>query len=52
MVNKPTITETILLNRLGNVQKMEENRIPKKALYMKLESTRLRVRPKIDGKMK
>jgi len=33
MVKKPTITETIRLNRLylfGHVQKMEENRIPKK----------------------
>jgi hypothetical protein len=36
MVNKPTITEKILLNRLrwfGHVQRMEENRIPQKALY-------------------
>jgi len=33
MVKKPTITETIRLNRLqwfGHVQRMEENRIPKK----------------------
>jgi len=31
-VKKPTITETIRLNRLcwfGHVQRMEENRIPK-----------------------
>jgi hypothetical protein len=33
MVKKPTITGTISLNRLrwfGQIQKMEENRIPKK----------------------
>jgi hypothetical protein len=30
---------------------MEENRIPKRVLYMNLEITRLRGRP-IDGKMK
>jgi len=36
MVKKPTITETIRLNRLrrfGHVQRMEENRIPKRVLY-------------------
>ena len=36
MVKKPTIAETIKLNRLrwfGHVQRMEENRIPKKVLY-------------------
>jgi hypothetical protein len=35
--NPPTITETITLNRLcwfGQVQRMEENRIPKRVLYM------------------
>jgi hypothetical protein len=40
MVKKPTITETVRLNRLlwfGHVQIMEDNRIPKKVLYMKLE---------------
>jgi len=40
---------TIRLNRLcwfGHVQRMEENRIPKKVLYMNLETTRLRVRPR------
>ena len=34
---KSIITETVRLNRLcwfGHVQKMEENRIPKKVLYM------------------
>jgi hypothetical protein len=49
MVKKPTITETIRLNRLyrfGHVQRMEENRIPKKVLYMNLETTRLRGRPR------
>ena len=45
MVKKPTITETISLNRLrwfGHVQRMEENRIPKKVLNMNLETTRVR----------
>jgi len=40
MVKKPTITETIKLNRLrwfGHVQRMEENRIPERVLYMNLE---------------
>jgi len=48
-VKRPTITETIRLNRLrwfGHVQRMEENRIPKKVLYMNLETTRLRGRPR------
>ena len=47
MVKKPTITETIRLNRLRwfwHVQRMEENRIPPKILYMNLEATRLRGR--------
>ena len=37
VVKKPSITETIRLNRLrwfGHVQRMEENRIPEKVLYM------------------
>jgi hypothetical protein len=49
VVKKPTITETIRLHRLcwfGHVQRMEENRIPKIVLYMNLESTRLRGRPR------
>jgi len=48
-VKKPTITETIRLNRLcwfGHVQRMEENRIPKRVLYMNLGTTRLRGRPR------
>jgi len=47
-VKKPTIIETIRLNRLrwfGHVQRMEENRIPKRVLYMNL-GTRLRDRPR------
>jgi len=48
-VKKPTITETIRLNRLGwfeRIQRMEENRIPKRVLYMNLGTTRLRGRPR------
>jgi hypothetical protein len=49
MFKKPTITETIRLNRLhwfGHVHRMEENRILKKVLYMNLKATRLTGRPK------
>jgi len=49
MVKKTPITETIRLNRLcwfGHVQRMEENRIPEKVLYMNLDATRLRGRPR------
>jgi hypothetical protein len=48
ILKKPTITETIRLHRLrwfGHVQRMEGNRIPKRVLYMNLE-TRLRGRPR------
>ena len=48
-LKKPTITETIRLNRLhwfGHVQRMKENRIPKRVLYMNLGTTRLRGRPR------
>jgi hypothetical protein len=49
IVKNPTITETIRLHRLcwfGHVQRMEENRIPKRVLYMNLETKRLRGRPR------
>ena len=49
IVKKPTITETIRLHRLrwfGHVQRMEENRIPKRVLCMNLETTRPRGRPR------
>ena len=49
ILKKPTITEKIRLHRLrwfGHVQRMEENRIPKRVLYMNLETTRLRGRPR------
>ena len=48
-VKTPTIIETIRLNRLhwfGHVQRMEENRIPKRVLYMNLGTTKLRGRPR------
>jgi len=48
-VKKRTIIETVRLNRLcsfGHVQRMEENRIPKRILYMNLGTTRLRGRPR------
>jgi len=48
VVKNPTITET-RLNRLRwfvDVQRMEENRIPKGVLYMNLGTTRLRGRPR------
>jgi hypothetical protein len=43
IVKKLSITETIRLHTLrwfGHVQRMEENRIPKRVLYMNLETTR------------
>ena len=46
---KPAVIETLRLNRLrwfGHVQRMEENRIPKRILYMNLGTTRLRGRPR------
>jgi hypothetical protein len=49
IVKKFTITEKISLHRLrwfGHVQRMEENRIPKRVLYKNLESTRSRGRPR------
>jgi hypothetical protein len=48
-VKKPTVIETIRLNRLRwfeHVQRMEENRIPKRVLYMNLGKTGLRARPR------
>ena len=54
-VKKPIIIETIRLNRLhwfGHVQRMEENRIPKRVLCMNLGTMRLRGDQEIDGKMR
>jgi len=48
-VKKPTIVEIVRLNRLHwfwHVQRMEENRIPKRVLYMNLGTTRMRGRPR------
>jgi hypothetical protein len=47
IVKNPTVTETVRLHRLrwfGHVQRMEENRIPRRVLYMNLETKRLRGR--------
>ena len=49
IIKKRTIIKTIRLNRLrwfGHVQRMEENRIPKRVLYMNFGATRLRGRPR------
>src|SRR5215510_89012 len=49
LLKNPIITETIRLNRLhwfGHVQRMEENKIPKRVLYMNMETTRLGGRPR------
>ena len=49
VLKKPTIIETIRLNRLrwfGHVQRLEENRIPKRVLYTNLGTTILRGRPR------
>jgi hypothetical protein len=48
-VKQLTIIETIRLNRLywfGHVQRMEENRNPKRVLFMNLGTTRFRDRPR------
>jgi len=48
-VLKNQLQETIRLNILrwfGHVQRMEENRIPKRVLYMNLGTVRLRGRPR------
>jgi hypothetical protein len=55
IVKKPTIMETIRLHRLrwfGHVQRMEENRIPKRVLYMNWNQQDQEVDQEIDGKMK
>jgi hypothetical protein len=49
IVKKPTITETVRLNRLrwfGDEQRMEENRILRRVLYINFETIRLRGRPR------
>ena len=48
-VKKRTIIETVRLNRLcwfGHVQRLEENRIPKRVLFMNLGTTRLGGKPR------
>ena len=48
-VKKPAMMETVRVNRLrlfGDVQRVEENIISKRVLYMNLGTTRLRGRPR------
>jgi hypothetical protein len=48
-LKNPQKKKKITLNKLhwfGHVQRLEENRILKKVLYMNLEATRLRSRPR------
>ena len=54
-VKKPTKPETLRLNRLhwfGQVQIVEENRIPKRVLYIWIWEQDWKVDHKIDDKMK
>jgi hypothetical protein len=49
ILKKSTMTETIRLHKLrwfGHVQRMEEDRLPRRVMYMNLESTRPRGRPR------
>jgi hypothetical protein len=55
MLKKPTIPETIRLPKLcwfRYVQRKEENIIPKRVLYMNLETTFFRGRPRKNDKIK
>jgi hypothetical protein len=48
-VKRPTVIETMRLNKLrwfGHVQRMEENRIPKRVICMNFGTTRLRGKPR------
>jgi hypothetical protein len=55
IVKKPTVTETIRLHTLrwfGHAERVEGNKIPKRLLYMNLESKDQEVDQETDGKMK
>ena len=45
-LNQPTERKLNRLRWFGHVQRMEENRIPKRVLYMNFGTTRLRGRPR------
>jgi hypothetical protein len=42
ILKRPTKTESVSLHWFTNVQRMEKNMIPKRVLYMNLETTRPR----------
>jgi RNase P/RNase MRP subunit p29 len=46
VVKKPTMMRLHSLRCFGHVHRMEGNRIPKRVLYMNLETSRLRGRPR------
>jgi hypothetical protein len=55
ILKKPAITETIRLRRLhwfGHLHRVEENRIPKRVLYMNWKQQDQELDQEIDGKMK
>ena len=55
VLKKPAIIETIRLSRLrwfGHVQRMEENRIPRRVLYVNWEQQDWEVDQEMDGKMR
>jgi hypothetical protein len=52
VLKNPTVTETVRLHTcrsrwFGHVQRMKENRISKRVLYMNLKTTGLRGRPRM-----
>jgi hypothetical protein len=46
VLKKPNRDNKVRLRWFGHVERMEENRVPKRVLYMNLGATRLRGRPR------